>query len=75
MLYRAYILAPVHRPNQTKSVSWSSLRAKRRRGGAVWSNLTSTKTKLKINHLRSSPGPPELAGLYVDSHFPRDAAH
>ena len=25
------------------------------------------KTKLKINHWRSSPGPPELAGLYVDS--------
>jgi hypothetical protein len=35
-------------------------------------NLTSTKageskTKLKINHWRSSPGPPELAGFYVDS--------
>ena len=46
--------------------------AKRRRGGAVWSSLKSTKagefkTKLKINHLRSSPGPPELAGFYVDS--------
>ena len=24
-------------------------------------------TKLKINHWRSSPGPPELAGFYVDS--------
>ena len=38
----------------------------------VWSSLTSTKagefkTKLKINHWRSSPGPPELAGFYVDS--------
>ena len=35
-------------------------------------SLTSTKagefkTKLKINHWRSSPGPPELAGFYVDS--------
>ena len=26
-----------------------------------------SKTKLKINHWRSSPGPPELAGFYVDS--------
>ncbi len=26
-----------------------------------------SKTKLKINHLRSSPEPPELAGFYVDS--------
>ena len=25
------------------------------------------KTRLKINHWRSSPGPPELAGFYVDS--------
>ena len=32
------------------------------------------KTKLKINHLRSSPGPPELAGFYVDSHCDVDAA-
>ena len=44
----------------------------RRRGDAVWSNLTSTKaveskTKLKLNHLRLSPEPPELAGFYVDS--------
>ena len=23
--------------------------------------------QLKINHWRSSPGPPELAGFYVDS--------
>ena len=27
------------------------------------------KTKLKINYLRSSPEPPELAGFYVDSVF------
>ena len=26
-----------------------------------------SKTKLKINHWRSSPGPPELAGFYVDA--------
>ena len=57
-----------------KACRASLLWAKRRRGGAVWSSLTSTKagefkTKLKINHLRSSPGPPELAGFYVDSHF------
>ena len=26
-----------------------------------------SKIKLKINHWRSSPGPPELAGFYVDS--------
>ena len=26
-----------------------------------------SKTKLKINHLRSSPEPPELAGFYVDT--------
>ena len=55
-----------------KACRASLLWAKRRRGGAVWSSLTSTKagefkTKLKINHLRSSPGPPELAGFYVDS--------
>ena len=29
------------------------------------------KTKLKINHWRSSPGPPELAGFYVDSVWDR----
>ena len=57
-----------------KACRASLLWAKRRRGGAVWSSLTSTKagefkTKLKINHWRSSPGPPELAGFYVDSHF------
>ena len=39
---------------------------------AVWSNLTITKaveskTKLKINHWRLSPEPPELAGFHVDS--------
>ena len=44
-----------------KACRASLLWAKRRRGGAVWSSLTSTKagefkTKLKINHLRSSPG-------------------
>ena len=55
-----------------KACRASLLWAKRRRGGAVWSNLTSTKageskTKLKINHLRLSPEPPELAGFYVDS--------
>ena len=27
------------------------------------------KTKLKTNHLRLSPEPPELAGFYVDSVF------
>ena len=53
-------------------VTLERLESKRRRGGAVWSSLTSTKagefkTKLKINHWRSSPGPPELAGFYVDS--------
>ena len=37
-----------------------------------WSSLKSTKagefkTKLKINHWRSSPGPPELAGFYINS--------
>ena len=26
-----------------------------------------SKTKLKLNHLRLSPEPPELAGFYVDS--------
>ena len=26
-----------------------------------------SKTKLKINHWRSSPGPPELAGFYINS--------
>ena len=31
--------------------------------------------KLKINHLRSSPGPPELAGFYVDSHFDLGEEH
>ena len=55
-----------------KACRASLLWAKRRRGDAVWSSLTSTKagefkTKLKINHWRSSPGPPELAGFYVDS--------
>ena len=55
LLYRAYIHRASASPYQTKSVSWSSLWAKRRRGGAVWSNLTSTKaveskTKLKLNH-------------------------
>ena len=30
-----------------------------------------SKTKLKINHWRSSPGPPELAGFYVDSVWAR----
>ena len=28
-------------------------------------------SKLKINHWRSSPGPPELAGFYVDSVWAR----
>ena len=77
LLYRAYIrragrqcIALTKRKACRASLLW----AKRRRGGAVWSSLTSTKagefkTKLKINHLRSSPGPPELAGFYVDSHY------
>ena len=59
-----------------KACRASLLWAKRRRGDAVWSSLTSTKagefkTKLKINHWRSSPGPPELAGFYVDSVWPQ----
>ena len=67
LLYRAYI----HRAGRQcialtkqKACRASLLRAKRRRGGAFWSNLTSTKAvesnKAKINHLRSSPGPPEV---------------
>ena len=32
------------------------------------------KTKLKINHLRSSSEPPELAGFYVDSQLGLPAA-
>ena len=77
LLYRAYI----HRAGRQcialtkqKACRASLLWAKRRRGGAVWSNLSSTKaveskTKLKINHLRLSPGPEptELAGFYVDA--------
>ena len=44
-----------------KACRASLLWAKRRRGGAVWSNLTSTKageskTKLKITHWRLGPG-------------------
>ena len=51
---------------------WAIILPTERDAGSCPGNLTSTKagefkTKLKINHWRSSPGPPELAGFYVDS--------
>ena len=66
---------PVHRPNQTKSVSCvvavgetpTRRRCLEQPDEHIGCRVQQVKTKLKINHWRLSPEPPELAGFYVDS--------